>query len=606
MKLKQLKLKNFRGYKEEILIEFGNLTAFVGKNDVGKSTILEALEIFFNNKTIQCEREDLSVNHEVEDENIEISCVFSDIEIPIILDSNFETNLKDEYLLNKDGFLEIKKVLKCSIVKPKANSYIVCYHPSEENCKDLLLLKSTELKRRAENLDIPKENYNASINASIRRAIFNKFSNLNLIETDLAVDKEDSKKIFNKLEEYFPMYALFQSDRASSDSDKEIVDPMQIAISQAIKGLEVEINKIKEEVKEKTLEIANKTLEKLKEMNSTLADSLIPEFKAEPKFDSLFKLSINSDDGIAINKRGSGVRRLILLNFFRAEAERQLNENPKKNNIIYAFEEPETSQHPNHQIMLIESFLKLSQKENCQIILTTHTPALAGMLPLNSLRLIKKEKGKIEIFSTSEETYKEITDMLGILPEPIPNTSKGILLVEGVDDILFFYHLNKLLKEANEIEKTFLESNINVVFTGGCNNLRYWITKRLVHQFNLPWAIFLDSDKNSKDEITENIKFVNKTLSNNNLAFYTRKREIENYLHFDLIKDTLKSDFKNLNEFGDYDDIKKLTEKKIFEKKWGKMTFEYLRETERYIDEKDGTEHFELTEIVQKILNMVK
>lgn len=566
MKLKQLKLKNFRGYKEEILIEFENLTAFVGKNDVGKSTILEALEIFFNNKTIQCEREDLSVNHEVEDENIEISCVFSDIEIPIILDSNFETNLKDEYLLNKDGFLEIKKVLKCSIVKPKANSYIVCYHPSEENCKDLLLLKSTELKRRAENLDIPKENYNASINASIRRAIFNKFSNLNLIETDLAVDKEDSKKIFNKLEEYFPMYALFQSDRASSDSDKEIVDPMQIAISQAIKGLEVEINKIKEEVKEKTLEIANKTLEKLKEMNSTLADSLIPEFKAEPKFDSLFKLSINSDDGIAINKRGSGVRRLILLNFFRAEAERQLNENPKKNNIIYAFEEPETSQHPNHQIMLIESFLKLSQKENCQIILTTHTPALAGMLPLNSLRLIKKEKGKIEIFSTSEETYKEITDMLGILPEPIPNTSKGILLVEGVDDILFFYHLNKLLKEANEIEKTFLESNINVVFTGGCNNLRYWITKRLVHQFNLPWAIFLDSDKNSKDEITENIKFVNKTLSNNNLAFYTRKREIENYLHFDLIKDTLKSDFKNLNEFGDYDDIKKLTEKKIFEK----------------------------------------
>lgn len=531
---------------------------------------------------------------------------FSDIDIPIILDSNFETNLKDEYLLNKDGFLEIKKVFKCSIAKPKASSYIVCCYPSEENCKDLLLLKSTELKRRAESLDIPKENYNASINASIRRAIFNNFSDLNLVETDLAVDKEDSKKIFNKLEEYFPMYALFQSDRASSDSDKEIVDPMQIAISQAIKGLEVEINKIKEEVKNKTLEIANKTLEKLKEMNSTLADSLIPEFKAEPKFDSLFKLSINSDDGIAINKRGSGVRRLILLNFFRAEAERQLKENLKKNNIIYAFEEPETSQHPNHQIMLIESFLKLSQKENCQIILTTHTPALAGMLPLNSLRLIKKEEGKTEILSTSEETYKEITDMLGILPEPIPNTSKGILLVEGLDDIFFFYHLNKLLKEANEIEKTFSESNINVLFTGGCNNLKYWITKKLVQQFNLPWAIFLDSDKNNKNEITENIKFVNKILSNNNLAFYTRKREIENYLHFDLIKDSLKSEFKNLGSLGDYEDIKKLTEKKIFEKKWGKMTFEYLRESERYTDDKDRIEHFELTEIVQKILNMVK
>ena len=602
MKLKELKLKNFRGYKEKICVEFENLTAFVGKNDVGKSTILEALEIFFNNKIVQCEREDLSVNHKDEDENIEISCIFSDIDIPIILDSNFETNLKDEYLLNKDGFLEIKKVFKCSIAKPKANSYIVCCYPSEENCKDLLLLKSTELKRRAESLDIPKENYNASINASIRRAIFNNFSDLSLVETDLAVDKEDSKKIFNKLEEYFPMYALFQSDRASSDSDKEIVDPMQIAISQAIKGLEVEINKIKEEVKNKTLEIANKTLEKLKEMNSTLADSLIPEFKAEPKFDSLFKLSINSDDGIAINKRGSGVRRLILLNFFRAEAERQLKENSKKNNIIYAFEEPETSQHPNHQIMLIESFLKLSQKENCQIILTTHTPALAGMLPLDSLRLVKKEEGKTEIFSATEETYKEITDMLGILPEPIPKTSKGILLVEGVDDILFFYHLNKLLKGAKEIKEMFAENGINVISTGGCDNLKYWVTKKLVQQFNLPWAIFLDSDKKNENDISKNTKFVDKISSEGILAFCTRKREIENYLHLEL----LKNEFKNLTSIGDYDDIKKLTRKDIFKKEWEKMTFKYLRERETYIDDKDNTEHFELTEVVKKMLNMIK
>ena len=196
--------------------------------------------------------------------------------------------------------------------------------------------------------------------------------------------------------------------------------------------------------------------------------------------------------------------------------------------------------------------------------------------------------------------------MLGILPEPIPNTSKGILLVEGVDDIFFFHHLTELLKKANEIEKTFSDSNINILFTGGCNNLKHWITKRLVQKFNLPWAIFLDSDKKNEAEVTENIKLVDKILSDNNLAFYTRKREIENYLHFELLKNNLRHEFKNLTSIGDYDDIKNLTEKKIFEKKWKEMTFEYLRETERYIDDKDGKEHFELTEIVQKILNMIK
>ena len=56
MRLKQMKIKNFRGYKDETIVDFDNLTAFIGKNDAGKSTILEALEIFFNNKLVVCER----------------------------------------------------------------------------------------------------------------------------------------------------------------------------------------------------------------------------------------------------------------------------------------------------------------------------------------------------------------------------------------------------------------------------------------------------------------------------------------------------------------------------------------------------------------------
>jgi len=46
MKLESVKLKNFRGYGDEILIPINKLTAFIGRNDAGKSTVLEALEIF--------------------------------------------------------------------------------------------------------------------------------------------------------------------------------------------------------------------------------------------------------------------------------------------------------------------------------------------------------------------------------------------------------------------------------------------------------------------------------------------------------------------------------------------------------------------------------
>ena len=41
MKIKKIKIKNFRSYKDEVEIELGDLSAFVGKNDIGKSTVLE-------------------------------------------------------------------------------------------------------------------------------------------------------------------------------------------------------------------------------------------------------------------------------------------------------------------------------------------------------------------------------------------------------------------------------------------------------------------------------------------------------------------------------------------------------------------------------------
>ena len=53
MKLKKLKLKNFRGYSSEVEIEVTDLNVIIGKNDIGKSTILEALDnidSFINNK----------------------------------------------------------------------------------------------------------------------------------------------------------------------------------------------------------------------------------------------------------------------------------------------------------------------------------------------------------------------------------------------------------------------------------------------------------------------------------------------------------------------------------------------------------------------------
>jgi hypothetical protein len=174
-------------------------------------------------------------------------------------------------------------------------------------------------------------------------------------------------------------------------------------------------------------------------MNPDVANSLNPVIPSAEnlKWADVFKnVSISGDEDIPINKRGSGVKRLVLLNFFRAEAERRQTE---KNvpNIIYAIEEPETSQHPEHQRILIDAFKSLSNNENTQIILTTHSPAIVKMLEFGQLRLLKKENGKLNVIKIekNELPYPSLNEVnflaFGEADEEYHNELYGYIESEG-------------------------------------------------------------------------------------------------------------------------------------------------------------------------------
>ncbi len=51
MKLIRLRIQNFRCYKDKITFDFDDMPAFIGKNDTGKSTVMDALDIFLNDGT---------------------------------------------------------------------------------------------------------------------------------------------------------------------------------------------------------------------------------------------------------------------------------------------------------------------------------------------------------------------------------------------------------------------------------------------------------------------------------------------------------------------------------------------------------------------------
>lgn len=403
MRIEKLILSNFRSYKEKVEVDFNNMNVIVGKNDIGKSTILEALDIFFNEGkgTIKLDKEDVNKQAAAEGDNeICIGVVFSDLPASLTIDATNETSLQDEFLLNSGGHLEIQKKYPNA---GKEKVFVVASHPTNPECADLLLKKQNDLKKL---LTDEMTCEDKGKNAEIRKAIWNYHSaNLGLSDIEIETTKEEAKNIWEHLRNQLPLYALFQSDRKNSDGDSEIQDPMKLAVVEILKdsGLIEQLNNVAKEVQTKLDDVAQKTLEKLKEMNPDIANSLTPVI---PKPESLkwvdvFKsVSISGDDDIPINKRGSGVKRLVLLNFFRAEAERR-RATVNVPDIIYAIEEPETSQHPSHQRRLIEAFIELSDAENTQIILTTHSPAIVKMLDFEHLKLVRNEPKK-EIVNIEE------------------------------------------------------------------------------------------------------------------------------------------------------------------------------------------------------------
>ena len=526
MRLRALTVENFRGYLEPTKVQVTDFTSIIGRNDVGKSTLLDALEIFFNGG-----RPDSDDAHIVgRGRPSRISCEFDELPSEVVIDAQAPTTLPDEHLLNDAGVLEIVKEYDLRARKITARVFARARHPSVGGVDDLLQLNNTKLKVRAQERGIDLRGVDQRVNTSIRRAIWAGANTLASREQLIALNDEDAKKVWTLLQKEMPTFALFQADRRSRDDDSEVTEPFDLAIKDAVKGLEAKLDEIKEEVQKKVEEVATRTLEKLREMDRDLADELRTVFKTEPKWAG-FRLSLTDHRDIPINKRGSGVRRLILLNFFRAEAERR-QQTSNAPGIIYAIEEPESSQHPANQRLLTNALLELSAAERTQVIITTHVPGIAALAPEDSICYVRHDDNRHpRVINNDENVLRLVADQLGVLPD---KRVQLLLYVEGPNDVVFLEHASRLIGQVD----LSTEPRIAFVLSGG-GNLKHWVNRRYLRGLDLPEIHIYDRDNDRG--YRNHVDAVNRR-DNRDWATLTSKREIENYLHPAAVRDVLGID----------------------------------------------------------------
>lgn len=535
MKLKAVILEGFRSYKNRTRIDFEQFTALVGRNDAGKSSVLEALEIFFNSEQIKLDHNDLCVHSS--SQQIRIGCIFSDLPEKLVIDSLAETTLQEELILNEEGHLEIHKVFDCGLKTLKERVFAISNHPSNTEIKELLLKKNEELKAVVTSNGVSTEGIQLRSNVQLRKRLREHFSPLTLQLTEIPLDNEDAKKIWDQLKPHLPIYALFRSDRPSQDGDSEAQNPLKVAVEEALKveDIQEKLQEIQAHVKNYAKNVAERTLEKLRDLDGRLASELIPDFKVEPKWDTLFKFSLTGDDGIPINKRGSGVRRLILISFFRAQAERRRTEKDASN-IIYAIEEPETSQNPINQRLLIEALLELSEQQGIQVIITTHTPGLAGLIPGESLRHIQQDEERTAtISSNTPAIYLQISQELGITAD---KRLQVLICVEGPSDVEHLLTYSSLLHEENvDLVNLIDDPRVAIVPVGG-SNLKQWVDKHYLKTLGIPEVHIYDRDLDTPPKYAQECALINQR-TDGSWAVLTTKNEIENYLHPAAVKEAL-------------------------------------------------------------------
>jgi predicted ATP-dependent endonuclease of OLD family len=570
-------------------VSLGEFTTIVGKNDTGKSSILHALDIFFN-----VSPDDGDFNRDQDsDAPIVIQVSFSDLPVSVQLEEGIETDLETENLLDLQYNLTIRKTYtRKNPKKPKVTYLVEDFADSQY--QNLYSLKETQLNEKGKSLGLDFKKSGAGItNKSKREAIRKKATEKNISKAYIEIDPAEAAL---KVLDYLPDFSLFRADESLSEEGTAFQKEFKAVVETAIGKIpgKADIEKgVENEIDREVQKIHSFLLRHTDEVASIKAR---PSFKWKDLVSFHLECMDKQGKQIAFAKRGSGLRRLLMVAYFQYLAQRGKTEDSMKSN-IYGIEEPETYLHPGAQRDLLDSLKTIAISE--QVLVSSHSPVFAGSTDIENLALIIREDGIAKVLQRDKLELSKVAEELGVEPSDQIYGYKAVIFVEGADDCDVFPIVAEIFFKSRKLTSDFRSKQIGFL-PGGGNNLKQWVSRKAIKGINRRYAVILDSDRKSdSDPIPEKkMKLKSEIESDGGICFILRKREIENYLHYAVIKEKTGKEL----EINDFTDIKNLLSNVCGLFKY--MTAEQVLERDKYID--NGTEKHELLEICKKVLELVQ
>lgn len=502
MKLHSLKIEGFRRHSSTEIL-FSDATFLIGQNNVGKSSVLAALEYLLSGTKRIPNNEFLMDKDGILSNKIILTAEFRNLpqeakqwrgfkgrvlnyDIP---EGKEETGLRIVYRkifeLNKDYTVEMMQAkleqkecfAECKTLSDYINagleeSIVEEYFKGKDRSKNLVAADKKKLAEIEEINDVDESVIDWCQNpGGIPNNVLSKIPTILIIPAQDKMDELNGEKgaLSTTLKE------LFNDVRESSEHYKR-----------AQKHLELLAKELDPSDKDsefgKMMGGLNRVLDNVFPNSEILAKATLSD--ADTSIKPKFEISMQSNISTDVNLQGTGMIRSAVFALLKYKTERDLKKNEYVRPLIVGFEEPEIYLHPNAAQHMRETIYDLASSMNNQIVCTTHSPYMIDISKkpsqiLNNLSLHKYLynnkliEGVKNIAFTTTDSFKQLQEddksyvkMVLKIDDYIAKVffTKRTIIVEGDTEELVLKETIKRMP--NEVRK-IVESDIQIIKARG-------------------------------------------------------------------------------------------------------------------------------------------
>lgn len=506
MILKKVKIKNFRCFRKEEIIDIENFTAIIGSNSSGKTTFFNALLKVFG---------DSSIEKEIKKSDFHVP---SNIDPNSILENEFsiETIFEFNEVINENG---IEKYT----VPPYFENFVIINKTTPPYIRIRLDAKWQKSNQPEGIIDSKIYFIVAEEEKDIReedKKPVNK-SQLSMIKVIYVPAVRDPHAQLKNAAGTI-MWRLFNGIN--------IDDEFKVNINDKLDKVNEEISKhhgisqLKSIMEGQWLKYHNDSRYNKLDLQYNTSDIESILKKIDAKFSPT-----ETGNSYTVDDLGDGLRSLFYFTLvgalLKAEDEtlKEIISNPEKtvDNRLFSFkppcitiiavEEPENHIAPYLLGKIMSNLRNISKNSNSQIILSSHTPAIIKRVEPEEIRHFRNCKdelctitNKISLPPKEEDSYKYVKEAVKAYPE-IYFSSLALLGEGDSEEIILPRVLDIIDIEINTNE-------IAIVPLGGRHVNHFW---KLLEQLKIPYITLLDLDLEREGGGWGRIKYIIKQLIEN-------------------------------------------------------------------------------------------